>query len=96
MQMKREMQNGCPNQASLKWPISQRQERMHGGKEEEKEREKTTLSEKKGGKTCQRATGQRLDTRNPWTRSNSLSSDNMAGQQTLMNYPTQKKNEWAR
>jgi len=31
----------------LKWPISQRQERTHGGKEAEKKRQKTTLSEKK-------------------------------------------------
>ena len=38
--------------------------------------------------------GQRLDTRNPCTRYNPLSSNsNMVGQQTLTNYPTQRKNE---
>ena len=47
MQMKREMQNGCPNQASLKWPISQRQERMHGGKEEEKREKKQHFLKRK-------------------------------------------------
>ena len=57
---------------------------------------KQTLSEKKkrGGRKCQRATGQRLDTRNPCTRYNPLGSDNnTAGQQTLTNYPTQRKTD---
>ena len=56
---------------------------MHGGKEEEK-REKKEES---------RATKQRLDTRNPCTQYNPLSSDNTAGHQMLTNYPTQRKNE---
>ena len=47
-------------------------------------------------KLRQRATGQRLDIRNPCTRHNPLSSDNTAGQQMLTNYPTQRKNEGSR
>ena len=39
---------------------------------------------------------QRLDTRNPCTRYNPLSSDNTAGQQRLTNNPTQRKNERSR
>ena len=44
----------------------------------------TTLSEKKEEASNP---GQRLDTRNPCTRYNPLSSDNTAGQQTLTNTP---------
>ena len=82
MQTKREMQNGCPNQASYqagtKWPISQRlKERKKKERIVEKERktnEKHFLNkQKRGGKKCQRATRQRLDTRNPCTRHNPFS-----------------------
>ena len=62
------------------------------GKRERKQHQQNFLKERRG-KYCQRATGQKLDTRNPCT----LSSDNnTAGQQTLTNYPTQRKNERSR
>ena len=41
--------------------------------------------------------GTKAGTRNPCTRYNPLSSDNnTAGQKTLTNYPTQRKNERSR
>ena len=49
---------------------------------------KQTLWKERGGRKCQRATWQRLDTHNPCTRCNPLSSDNnTAGQQTLTRLP---------
>ena len=70
--------------------------RMHGEKEGEKREKTTTLSEQKvkASNVSEQWSGQRLDTCNPCTRYNPLSSDNnMAVQQMLTNYPTQRKNE---
>ena len=71
-----------------------KKERTHGEKEGEKrEKTTTTLSEKKEEASNVSEQRDRLDTRNPCTRYNPLSSDNnTAGQQMLMNYPTQRKN----
>ena len=52
----------------------QTNKQMHGGKEEEREkRNKNTFWKESGSKKCQRATGRRLDTRNPCTRYNPFS-----------------------
>ena len=75
-----------------------KKERTHGEKEGEK-REKTTLSEKKeeaSNVSEQRDKGW-IHVIRVSTRYNPLSSDNnTAGQQTLTNYPTQRKNERSR
>ena len=63
----------------------------------ERKKEQTTNACGKERKTKLVANEKRLDTRNPCTRYNPLSSDNnTAGQQTLTNYPTQRKNERSR
>ena len=64
--------------------------KAYGGREERENKATTTNTfwKERGGRKCQRATWQRLDTRNPWTRYNPLSSDNnTAGQQTLTRLP---------
>ena len=72
-----------------------KKERTHGEKGGEKREETTTLSGKK-----EEANNVNEQRDKGWihvilvsTRYNPLSSDNTAGQQTLRNYPTQKKNE---
>ena len=76
-----------------------KKESTHGEKEgENREKATKTLSEKKEeASNVSEQREQRLDTRNPCTRYNPLSSDiNTAGQQTLTNYTTQRKNERSR
>ena len=72
---------------------------MHGEKEWEKREKTTTLSEKKeeaSNVNEQRDKGW-IQVIHVSTQYNPLSSDNnMAGQQTLTNYPTQRKNERSR
>ena len=105
MQTKREMQNGCPNQASYQagtiWPISQRKKKKkkkntwwkRRGKERKTNQKHFLNKQKRGGKKCQRATRQRLDTRNPVHDTMHSADNNTAGQHALTNYPTQRKNE---
>ena len=60
-------------------------------KQNNNNKQTNTFWKERGGRKCQRATWQRLDTRNPCTWYNPLSTDNnTAGQQTLTNYPTQR------
>ena len=80
-------------------PKTKKKERMVEKKRKKKKKKKlkTAFWKERAGKKCQPATGQRLDTHNPFTQYNPLSSDNnTAGQQTLTNYPTQRKTERAR
>ena len=74
------MQNGCPNQASYqagtKWPISQRYKILKNawwkrrGKERKTNPKHFLNKQKRGGKKCQQAMRQRLDTHNLCTRYN--------------------------
>ena len=59
------------------------------GKTKQRQQQQTnTFGKERGSRKCQRATWQRLDTCNPCTRYNPLSSDNnIVGQQTLTRLP---------
>ena len=73
------------------------QKRTHGGKEEEKRQKTKTLSEKK--EEARNVNEQRdKDWRHVICVHNTIHSadNNTAGQQTLTNYPTQRKNERSR
>ena len=73
-----------------------KKERTHGGKEEEKreKQNKNIFWKERGGKKCQRATGQRLDTRNPCTRYNPFSRQRHGRATDAHELPHTKK-EWA-
>ena len=72
------------------------EEKTYGGRDERENKTTTTLSEKKeeaSNVSEQRDKGW-IHVIRVSTRCNPLSSDNnTAGQQTFMNYPTQRKNE---
>ena len=83
MQTTREMQNGCPNQASYKAGTKAKKKKKKIKKEKERMVKKKGKREKKQQHFLRRkrrqvmsaSKGQRLDTRNPCTRYNPLSSD---------------------
>ena len=104
MQTTREIQNSCPaNQASgyeMTNKPKTKKERTHGEKEGEK-REKitTTLSQKKeeaSNVSEQRDKGWIHVVRVHDTTHLAVRDNNTAGQQTLTNYLTQRKNERSR
>ena len=81
-------------------PHKKEKKKTYGGREEREDKQQqqtNTFGKERDGRKYQRATGQRLDTRNPCTRYNPLSSDNStAGQQTITNYTRQRKIERSR
>ena len=68
--------------------------REHMVKKKGKRERKQHFLKRKKRQAMSPSNGTKADTHNPCTQYNPLSSDNnTAGQQMLMNYPTQRKNE---
>ena len=105
MQTKREMQNGCPNQSGkltsgyemANKPEIKKKERMVEKKRKREKNKTTTLSEKK--EEARNVSEQRDKGWIHVIRVHDTihsADNNTAGQQTLTNYPTQRKNERSR
>ena len=97
MQTTRERQNGklTSGYEKVNKPKIKKEERMVKKKGEREKKQQQHFLKRKRRQVMSVSNG--LDTRNPCTRYNPLSSDNnTAGQQTLTNYSTQRKNERSR